>query len=123
MSEQKPFLSILSFLGFQVNAAIEERHGNKISFSDIYKGLEERNLFELLNEKLPGILDISLFLGSNEEAYLEQCNGVLNALSDAASGMKGRERKKKKVWCREFRAIFTDGLHFRSDTARILGNF
>ncbi|HYW21173.1 MAG TPA: hypothetical protein VE956_18120 [Nodularia sp. (in: cyanobacteria)] len=97
MSEQKPFLSILSFLGFQVNAAIEEGHGNKISFSDIYKGLEERNLFELLNEKLPGILDISLFLESNEKAHLEQRNGVLNALSDAASGMKGRERKKYGV--------------------------
>ncbi len=94
MSEQKPWLSMLSLLGFQVNAAIEKGHGNKISFHDIYKGLEERNLFELLDEKLPGVLDLSLFLERNEGASLEQRDGLLNALSDAASGMEGRERRK-----------------------------
>jgi hypothetical protein len=97
MSEQKPWLSMLSFFGFQVNAAIEEGYGNAISFNDVYKGLEERNLFELLNEKLPGVLDLSLFLECNEESYLEQRNGILNALSDAASGMEGREIKKYGV--------------------------
>lgn len=97
MLEQKPFLSLLTFLGFQVNAAIEEGHGNKISFNDIYEGLRQRNLFEVLNEKLPGVLDISLFLEVNQQTYFEQRNGILNALSDAASGMKGRERRKYGV--------------------------
>lgn len=41
MSEEKPWLSMLSFLGFQVNAAIEKGHGNKISFDDVYRGLKE----------------------------------------------------------------------------------
>jgi hypothetical protein len=58
MLKQKPFLSMLTFLGFQVNAAIEEGYGHKILFSDIYEGLEERNLFEILNAKLPGILEL-----------------------------------------------------------------
>lgn len=91
MSEQKPLLSILSFLGLQVNAAIEKGYGNKILFNDVYKGLEDRNLFELLDEKLPRVLDISLFLQRNKEASLEQRDGLLNALSHAASGMKGGE--------------------------------
>ena len=75
MTEQKPLLSILSFLGFQVNAAIEKGHGNKILFNDVYKGLEERNLFELLDEKLPRVLDLSLFLERNEGYSLEQRDG------------------------------------------------
>jgi hypothetical protein len=94
MSEQKPLLSILSFLGFQVNAAIEKGHGNKILFNDVYKGLEERNLFELLDEKLPRVLDLSLLLERNEGTSLEQRDGLLNALSDAASGMEGQETRK-----------------------------
>lgn len=97
MSEEKPWLSMLSFLGFQVNAAIEKGHGNKISFDDVYKGLKERNLFELLDDKLPGVLDIGLFLERNEEPSLKQRDGLLNALSDAASGMEGRERRKYGV--------------------------
>jgi hypothetical protein len=97
MSEQKPYLSILSLLGFQVNAAIEKGYGNKILFNDIYKGLQERNLFELLDEKLPRVLDVSLFLERNEGFSLEQRDGLLNALSDAASGMEGRENEKYGV--------------------------
>jgi hypothetical protein len=93
MSEQKPWLSMLSFLGWQVNIAIEKGYGDKISFSDIYNGLKGRNLFELLNEKLPGVLDLSLFLRSNNEDHLKQRDGLLNALSDAASGMEGSEDK------------------------------
>ena len=91
MSEQKPFLAILTFLGLHVNAAIEKGYGSKISFNDVYKGLEERNLFELLDEKLPRVLDLSLFLERNEGYSLEQRDGLLNALSHAASGMKGGE--------------------------------
>ena len=94
MSEKKPKLCMLSFLGFQVNAAIEKGYGNKISFNDVYMGLEERNLFELLDKKLPKVLDISLFLESKEGNYLEQRDGLLNSLSDAASGMKGSESRK-----------------------------
>ena len=94
MSEQKPFLAILTFLGLHVNAAIEKGYGSKISFNDVYKGLEERNLFELLDEKLPRVLDLSLFLERNEGYSLEQRDGLLNALSDAASGMEGQETRK-----------------------------
>jgi len=97
MSEQKPWLSMLSFLGFHINSAIEKGYGNEVSFNDVYKGLEERNLFELLDEKLPKALDLSPFLEPNEEANLEQRDGLLNALSDAASGMRGREKRKYGV--------------------------
>ena len=97
MSEQKPELSMLSLLGFQVNKAIEGGHGNRISFNDVYKGLEERNLFELLDEKLPGVLDLSPFLERNEGAFLGQRDGLLNALSDAAFGMEENEGKKYGV--------------------------
>ncbi len=94
MSEQKPLLSMLCLLGRQVNAAIEKGHGNKISFNDVYKGLEEKNLFELLDEKLPGVLDLSFFLERNKGASLKQRDGLLNALSDVAFGMEGDEKDK-----------------------------
>ena len=92
MSEQKPFLAMLTLLGRQVNAAIEKGYGNKISFNDVYKGIEERNLFELLDEKLPRVLDLSPFLESNGTyPYPEQRDGLLNALSRVASAIKGGE--------------------------------
>jgi len=91
--EQKPFLAILTLLGFQINSAIEEGHGDKVSFNDIYTGLEKRTLFEILQDKLPGALDLGLFRSGDDNRYIEQREGIINALASAASGMKGSEEK------------------------------
>ncbi|MBD2060671.1 hypothetical protein NDI37_25455 [Funiculus sociatus GB2-A5] len=95
--KQKPSLYMLSYLGFQVNKAIEKGYGNEISFKDVYKGLEERKLFEILDEKLSGVLDISPFWKGSEAAFpglLNQRNGILNVLSDIALVVEGKEERK-----------------------------
>lgn len=90
--DKKPRLSSLTFLGFYVNAAIEDGHGEKITFDDIYKGLESGSLLEDLQTKIPGVFDFSLFAPRSE-----QREGLFEALESAAGGLKGRERRKVGV--------------------------
>lgn len=89
MQEVKPNLSTLSFVGFYVNAAISKGHLKAVSFDEIYKGLEESNLFEFLDNRIPGEFDFSLFKPSSE-----QSNGFHQVLNNAAGELEGRERRK-----------------------------
>ncbi len=85
-------LTSLTFLGFYVTAAIDSGHAGKVSFDEIYHGLKNRSLFQDLNSRLPGTFDFSLFPpGSKSEAV------VLDALTQAADGLEGRERRKTGV--------------------------
>jgi hypothetical protein len=84
----KPFLVYLTFLGFQVNRAIERGYGDKVTFTTIYKGIEWGTLIEDLGRKLPKVIDFGPFLIEQD-----QRNGLFEALRFVASGMKGRERK------------------------------
>ena len=83
----KPHLSFLTFLGFQLNSAIESGAGEKVSFTDIYKGVEWGTLIEDLDKKLPGVIDFGLFQSQERRAAL------YTALKYSAGGMKGRETK------------------------------
>jgi hypothetical protein len=85
---KKPYLTSLTYLGFQINAAIERGHGDKVTFAQIYKGIEWGTLIEDLDKKLPKFFDFGLFSVSKE-----QREGVLEALRMAAGGMKRSERK------------------------------
>ncbi len=61
MSEPKPRLSTLSLIGFHINSAIANGHLEKISFQEIYQNLEQGNLLDYLDKKIPGEFDFSLF--------------------------------------------------------------
>jgi len=76
---------------------LKKGHGNKVFFSDIYTGLKQRTLFEILQEKLPGVLDLSLFRSGDDNNYIDQREGIIDALTDASSGMEGREMEKYGV--------------------------
>lgn len=89
MTDIKPRLTTLSFVGFYLNSAIANGHLESVSFEEIYFGLEQGNLFEFLNSKLPGQFDFSLF-----ETGSEQCLGFHQVLNNVAGGLHGRERKK-----------------------------
>ena len=92
MIEDGPRLSSLAFIGFQINAAIDDGYADKITFEQVYKGLEDENLFELLNRELPHTFDFSLFPKGNDQTYK-----LYKALQWAASGLEGRERRKTGV--------------------------
>ena len=98
MSDNKPWLSSLAFIGFEVNAAIARGHADAFSFQEIYQGLENRTLLDDLKKKLPDEFDFSLFTTGTEQA-----NGLYHVLHEAAGGLEGRERKKV--------GIETSGLH------------
>jgi hypothetical protein len=53
MSVNKPKLSDLTLLACQVNSAIARGQGKTISFEDIHDNLEDGNIVEWLNKRLP----------------------------------------------------------------------
>jgi hypothetical protein len=94
----KACLSSLAFVGLYVNSAIASGHGDAVSFDEIYTSLKNGTLLEVLDKKLPGYFDFSLFpAGSKKSIAL---NHSLHAI---ASGIQGRERRKV--------GVETSGLH------------
>lgn len=89
MTDVKPRLSTLSFVGFYVNSAIANGNLESVSFDEIYSGLEQGNLFDFLNNKLTGEFDFSPF-----EAGSEQGIGFHQVVNNVAGGLNGRERRK-----------------------------
>ena len=89
MTDVKPKLTTLSFVAFYVNSAIANGNLESVSFDEIYSGLEKGNLFDFLNDKLPGEFDFSLF-----ESGSEQCIGFHQVLNNVAGVLHGRERRK-----------------------------
>jgi len=86
-----PRLSSITFLGFQVNAAIDAGHADRFSSDDIYKSLERGTLLQDLSNKVPGEFDLELLSATGETTKL------LAALNDAAEALRGRERRKTGV--------------------------
>jgi len=97
-SDLKPTLSSLAFVGFYVNSAIANGHGNTVSFQEIYDNLEKGTLLEYLDQKIPGEFDFSLFPPGGK-----QCSALNHVLNNVAGGLHGRERRKV--------GIETSGLH------------
>ena len=87
-----PRLGTLTYLAFEVNAAIGEGHDDEFTFQEIYEGLEDRSLLQDLNDKLAGIVDLGLILMQEE-----QHRGLMNALTTASEAFRGRERRKVGV--------------------------
>jgi hypothetical protein len=89
MFEQKPRLSSLASLGFQVNSVIAEGHGDAVTFNEIYSGLENGTLLKDLDQKLPDKFDFSVFFARDMDEGLS----VNYVLEDVAVGLEGREGK------------------------------
>lgn len=82
-------LSTLTYLGFEVNTAIAQGHGNDITFDELYESLENGTILEDLDKMIPNEFDFSLFpTGSAQSA------GLNEALYQVAEGLRGRERRK-----------------------------
>jgi hypothetical protein len=88
----------LAFVGLYVNSAIASGHGDAVSFDEVYTGLKNGTLLEVLNKKLPDHFDFSLFpVGS------KKCIALNHSLHAIASDIQGRERRKV--------GVETSGLH------------
>ena len=114
MADKLPQLSALTFIGFYVNSAIESGNGDKVSFSEIYRSLQNGTLFELLDRNIPGEFDFSLFKSDPSET-----EAIHHVVFDASAGFEGRERKKAGI--ESSGAAYPDGVHPRSYPARNLG--
>lgn len=92
MSEQqKPKLTALTYVGFQVTAALSEKP-KVLPFSELYSSLDQGKLFEWLEKELPDTFDFSLFKPGDEQTV-----AVQRALNDASFGYRDRERRKSGV--------------------------
>lgn len=88
----KPWLSSWTLIGFYTIAAIDRGNADKVSFDEVYAGIEKGTLLQDLNAMLPGEFDFSLFPpGSDKEQEL------IEVLQEVAGGLKGRERRKTGV--------------------------
>ena len=61
MMIRKARISTLAFVGFQVNSAISNGHGDAFSFGEIYESLEAGTLLQDLEATLPQEFDLGLF--------------------------------------------------------------
>lgn len=89
MTESRPYLSTLAFVGFEINAALEKGRGEDVTFEDIYENLQNGNILGFLTNRIPGEFDFSLFPPGSEQSTA--LNYVLN---EVAGGLEGRERRK-----------------------------
>lgn len=88
----RPWLASLTYLGFQLNVWLEAGN-HDLTFADIYRGLDDESLWDVLKEKIPR-LDVGIF---TEFPDTGQGPAVVRALRDAAEGMRHRERRKYGV--------------------------
>lgn len=89
MSTKYPWLSTLSFVGFEVNSAIEGGYGKMVSFDDIYSSIDRGTILEDLDKMIPDAFDFSLYPASSGQ------NIAFNfVIKIASEGIRGRERKK-----------------------------
>jgi hypothetical protein len=99
MNEKKPKLIALTYVGFQLAAALAAKPDKILSFNDLYHHLDQGTLFEWLSKELG--YDFSLLPPGDE-----QTAAVQRALTDASWGYRDRERRKS--------GIETSGLHLIS---------
>ncbi|WP_093282616.1 hypothetical protein [Verrucomicrobium sp. GAS474] len=84
-------LSTLTYLGFELNAALEQGHLHSISVEDVQLGLQEGTLISNLQARLEDAVDLSLLLGKDQERPL------LEALCEANEAFVGRAERKAGV--------------------------
>lgn len=84
---EKPYLSSLTLLGFELTSAIENGAGPLVSPNEAYQSIESGTLFQVLAEKLPrSDLSAGLSVGQRE--------AVLRSLQVAADSVReGGSRK------------------------------
>lgn len=94
MSEkyERPHLTTFTFLGFQLNAFAEDGN-DTLTFADVYEGLDNGTLWSVIKKRHPN-MDVSIFNPSLDKTG---GMGMIEALREAAEGMRERERKKYGV--------------------------
>lgn len=118
MPNKKLPITALTALGFQLNTAIERGLGSQVSFDDVHQGLESGTLFEILEEKLPGEMDLSSF----SEEFANRGPNTIEALNYAAPGTKGDEQKTYGVKSNGLSLLMAYTLEAIQQTRSVNGN-
>ena len=85
-----PRLSILTYIGFELNSLLENScNYDTIDFSYVYTGIADKDLIQKLESDFPDSVDFSIFKSENKE--LET---LYSSLSSVAGGLQGQERRK-----------------------------
>jgi hypothetical protein len=90
-SIERPSLTTLTYLGFLLNGFASDG-GDKLTFDEVYDGLDNGTLWAVIQAKHPH-MDLTMFTHVDKDKGAK----VIQALLDAASGMRERERKKYGV--------------------------
>lgn len=89
MTAPLPQLSTLTFVGIQLNAAVEIELRGNLSFLEVYRAIQQGTLLREIDRVAPGAYDFSAYPQDSE-----QCAALHEALRQAASGVEGLERRK-----------------------------
>ncbi|MGV8125848.1 MAG: hypothetical protein ACP5PV_01380 [Methanothrix sp.] len=94
MSEpnEKLFLSHLTMVISEMAVAIEHGYLGKVSFAEIYQGIENGNLISFLKERLGDTVDLSLVMPDQDQGRL-----FIDAMRYVVPGLEGRERRKTGI--------------------------
>lgn len=85
-------LSTLTYLGFEVNALWDACPDVELSLSEVHEAAKAERLVALLEERFSDSIDVGLITMQPAELA-----GLEKALSDAASALEGREKRKVGV--------------------------
>jgi len=88
-----PNLSSLTYLLFQIAAAIDDGKAKEISFEEVYSEIEAGTIFPYLQQQFGQSADMSLLTTTR----WDQGRFAVEALQGAASALKGRERRKTGI--------------------------
>jgi hypothetical protein len=83
-----PKLSRLTYIGQEINSLPERCNVDKMTIEYVNRGIENRNLFEMLKNDFGRDIDFSIFDGKNDETNL-----IYNALYDVSGGLEAMEDK------------------------------
>jgi hypothetical protein len=90
--ENKLYLSHLTLFIPEMTVAIEHGYLGKVSFEEVYQGIEQGNLVPFLKEKLGDAVDLSLIKPEDEQGRL-----FIEAMRYVVPGLEGRERRKTGI--------------------------
>jgi hypothetical protein len=75
-------ITVLTFLGFYINSAIDTGKYDGISVSDVQDQIRAGTIFEFLQRKLGNDIDLSILDGEKKTELLKEWTGLVEAVDE-----------------------------------------
>lgn len=92
MENTYPRLSLLTYLGFEVNSLPERCNTDLITFDYVYQGIDTKTLIQNIQKDFGDNIDFSIILSNYDDLAK-----LYNVLANASEALRGRERRKVGV--------------------------